>query len=316
MRLAWAAVRRLAVAALTLTAVSALLFAAVELLPGDVATHILGPHATPERVATLRAQLDLDSPAPLRYGRWLAGVATGDLGSAAVTGRAVTDVIGDRLANTAVLAGAAFVAIAVIAIGLGTAAGRRTGSPADSGISTVTLVALSTPEFVVAGLLVAGVAFGLGWFPAVSLVPVGTTPLSRPAILVLPVATLTIVGGAFATRLVRAVVAGAAARPHVEAARLAGLPEGQVLRRHLLPTAAAPIAQVLAFMVPYLLGGAVVVERVFSYPGLGSLLVEQVAARDASVVLAIGLLLATAVTVAFALADAVAAAQPARTEAW
>lgn len=311
-----AVARRVAGAAVVLLAVSALLFAAVDLLPGDVATHVLGQSATPERVAALREQLDLGDPAPLRYLRWLGDLLTGDLGTTATSGRTVADVVGDRLANTALLGGLAFLAMAVTAVGLGTAAGRRAGSAADTALSAAAVVAVSLPEFVVAGLLVAGVALGLGWFPAVSLVPAGTTPLDRPEILVLPVLALAVVGGAFGARLVRAVVADAARSPHVEAARLAGLPERVVVRRHLLPPAAGPIAQVLAFMVPYLVGGTVVVERVFSYPGLGSLLVEQVRARDAPVVLAVGLVIAAAVVVAFAIADLVSAWTTGRTEAW
>lgn len=296
---------RVAGAVVLLLVVSVLLFAAVELLPGDVATQILGANATPDRVATLRGELSLDEPAHVRYGRWLGGVLRGDLGQAATTDRSVAATIGDRLANTAVLAGLAIVAIAVVAVGAGVVTGRRDGGPVDVSVSMTTLIAVSLPEFVVAGLLVAGVAFGLGWFPAVSLIPADGTALDRPEILVLPVVSLAIVGGAFGARLIRAVVADASRLPHVEAARLAGLPERRVLWRHLLPSAAGPIAQVLAFMVPYLIGGTVVVERVFSYPGLGTLLVEQVRQRDAPVVEAIGLLLAFAVVVGFLLADLV-----------
>lgn len=117
--------------------------------------------------------------------------------------------------------------------------------------------------------------------------------------------TLVIFGGAFGARLVRAAVIDAADQPHVEAARLAGLSPLQVLRRHLLPSAGGPIAQVLAFMVPYLIGGTIVVERVFSYPGIGTLLVEQLGQRDAPVVEAIGLSMAVVVIAAFTLADLV-----------
>lgn len=297
--------RRLAGAAVVLVVVSAVLFAAVELLPGDVATQILGQNATPERVAALRDELSLDEPAPVRYARWLGGVVRGDLGEAATSDRSVRETIGARLANTAILAGLAFATLAVGAVGLGVLAGRRVGGRLDVGVSTAALAAVSLPEFVVAGLLVSGVALGLGWLPAVSLVPIGGTPLDRPEILVLPVVSLAVVGGAFGARLIRAVVADAGHLPHIEAARLAGLSEAKVVWRHLLPAAAGPVAQVLAFMVPYLVGGTVVVERVFSYPGVGMLLVEQVGQRDAPVVEAIGLLLAAAVVAGFLVADLV-----------
>lgn len=297
--------RRLTGAVALLVFVSVLVFAAVELLPGDAATQILGPNATPERLVTLREELALDRPAPMRYLRWITGVATGDLGQAATTNRSVRETIGDRLANSAVLAGVAFVAVAVIAVGLGILAGRRQGSAVDVGVSLGLLAAVSVPEFVTAGLLVTVVSFGLEWLPSVSLIPVGGTPLDRPAILVLPVASLAVVGGAYGARLIRAVVADAFRRPHVEAARLAGCTEARVLWRHVLPSVLGPVAQVLAFMVPYLVGGTVVVERVFSYPGLGTLLVDQVGQRDAPVVEAIALLAAATVIGGFLVADVV-----------
>lgn len=298
--------RRVVGAALPLLFVSALLFGAVEVLPGDTATQILGPNATPERVTALREELSLDEPAAMRYLRWLGGILAGDLGEAARTDLTVAETIGSRLGNSAVLAALAFVVLAVLAVGIGVLTGRREGSVVDVVGSTAALVAVALPEFVVAGLLVTGVALGAGVLPAVSLVPPGGTPLDRPEILVLPVASLAVVGGAFGARLIRVVVVDAARLPHVEAARLAGVTEGRVLWRHLLPSAAGPVAQALAFLVTYVVGGTVVVEQAFSYPGGGSLLVEQVRQRDAPVVAAIGLLLAVTVTVGFTVADLVA----------
>lgn len=307
--------RRLVGAVLLLLVVSILLFAAVELLPGDVATQILGQNATPERVALLRQELSLDQPAYVRYGRWLDGVLQGDFGAAATTDRTVAETIGARLPNSALMAGLAFGVIAFVAVGLGVASGRRAGGAVDVGVSTTALAAVSLPEFAVAGLLIAGLSFGLGWFPAVSLIPAGGTALDRPEILTLPVASLAIVGAAFGARLIRAVVADAARLPHVEAAHLAGVTDRRVMWRHLLPSAAGPIAQVLAFMVPYLVGGTVVVETVFSYPGIGTLLVDQIRQRDAPVVEAIGLLLAVAVVAGFLVADLVGAlGSPSRRE--
>lgn len=306
-RLVAAVGRRLVGAVAMLAVVSALLFAAVELLPGDLATQILGPNATAEKVVALRADLDLDDPAPVRYARWLGGVVRGDLGQAAITERSVADTVSGRLGNSAVLAGVAFLAASAMAIMAGVLAGRRPGSRVDDGISLGALVSVSLPEFVVAGLLISVFAFGLGWLPAVSLLPAGVSPLDRPVLLVLPAVSLALVGGAFGARLIRSAVADAGRLPHVEAARLAGIREWQVLRHHVLPGVAGPIAQVLAFLVPYMVGGTVVVERVFSFPGIGSLLVEQVVLRDAPVVEAIGLVLAAAVITAFLTADLVAA---------
>ncbi len=184
---------------------------------------------------------------------------------------------------------------------------------ADRLTTTATSATAAVPDFVLGGLMIAAFATWLDLFPAVSLVPVGSSPLDEPAILVLPAATLAVVGGSFGARLIRAVVADAVATPHVDAAIVAGLPERRVIVRHLLPTVIAPVAQVLASLVPYAVGGAIVVERLFGYPGIGSALVDQLAARDVTVVEAIGLLLTAVVLVALLLADIVgAAADPRR----
>jgi peptide/nickel transport system permease protein len=302
-----AAVRSLLIGLALLLIVSVLLFTGVEVLPGDVATQILGQNATPERVELLRQQLSLDDPAPLRWARWVGGVLSGDLGESATTGSSVSALLVPAARNTAVLAGFAFFGVVLLALGLGVLAGRQEGRPGDAALSTAALVAVSVPEFVLAGLLVTGPALAWRWLPAVSLVPSGGSPLDRPEILVLPVLSIAVVGGAFAARLVRAVVADAYRAPHVEAVRLAGVSERRVLTRHVLPSVVGPLAQVLAFTVPYLVGGTVVVERLFSYPGLGSLLVQQVAQRDAPVVEAVGLTLAGVVVLAFVLADLVSA---------
>ena len=156
-------------------------------------------------------------------------------------------------------------------------------------------------------MLISLFAFRLDWLSSVSLVPLGGTPLDAPSILILPVATITLVTGSYGLRLVRAVVAEASAQPFVEAARLAGIRETAVLRRHLLPSVAAPTAQVLAFSVPYLIGGTVIIEQVFAYPGLGSLLVDQIGRRDVTVVEAIAMIMTTTVIVGFLIADLVEA---------
>lgn len=297
-------VARLVVAIGLTAAVSGLLFLAVEVLPGDAATAILGANATPERVEALQAELNLDRSPLVRYGEWISGVVRGDLGRSVTSGRSAWDVIDIPLRNSLVLGGAALVAMAAAALVIGTAAGRRPGSTIDRGLTTATSLIVSIPDFVVGTVLITVVASWLGLLPAVSLVTLNETPWDAE-ILALPVVTLMLVGGSYGARLVRAVVADASAAPHVEAARLAGLPEHRVLRRHLLPGVAGPIAQVVASLVPYAVGGAIVVERLFGYPGLGSLFAEQLAARDVVVVEAIGLLLTLVVIGALFLADAV-----------
>lgn len=299
------AIWRLAALVATLLAVSLILFAAVEWLPGDPAQQILGVNATPERLDVLREQLNLNDPVPVRYGRWLWSTLQGDLGESVRTNQSVEAIIARPALNTAMLALAAFVAITVVALFLAALGGMRDGSRTSTVVSVTTLSAVSVPEFIIAGILISVVGLELGWLPAVSLVPSDGTPLSRPAILVLPVISLSIVGGAYGARLIRAAVADAARMPHVQAARLAGLTESRVLIRHLLPSAIPPSVQVLAFMVPFLVGGAVVVERIFAFPGLGSQLVDRIALRDAPVIEAIGLIQAATVIIGFQVADVV-----------
>ena len=295
------AIWRLTALVATLLAVSIILFAAVEWLPGDPAQQILGINATPERLDVLREQLNLNDPVPVRYGHWLWSTLQGDLGESVRTNQSVEAIIARPALNTAMLALVAFVAITLVALFLAALGGMRDGSRTSTVVSVTTLSAVSVPEFIIAGILISVVGLELGWLPAVSLVPSDGTPLSRPAILVLPVISLSIVGGAYGARLIRAAVADAARMPHVQAARLAGLTESRVLIRHLLPSAVPPSVQVLAFMV----GGAVVVERIFAFPGLGSQLVDRIALRDAPVIEAIGLIQAATVIVGFQVADVV-----------
>ena len=289
----------------TLLAVSIILFAAVEWLPGDPAQQILGINATPERLDVLREQLNLNDPVPVRYGQWLWSTLQGDLGESVRTNQSVEVIIGRPARNTAMLAVTAFASIAAVALTLAALGGMRDGSRTSTIVSVTTLSAVSVPEFIIAGILISVVGLELGWLPAVSLVPSDGTPFSRPEILVLPVVSLSIVGGAYGARLIRAAVADAARMPHVQAARLAGLAESRVLLRHLLPSAIPPTVQVLAFMAPFLVGGAVVVERIFAFPGLGSQLVDRIALRDAPVIEAIGLIQAAAVIIAFQVADVI-----------
>jgi peptide/nickel transport system permease protein len=292
--------RRLAGALALLLAISALLFAATELLPGDAATASLGAGQTPERVAQLRQERQLDRGPLVRYGDWLGHALRGDLGTSVQTERPVRAMIAPALGATALLAGIAWFGSALIAVALGVVAGTRVGTRRDTLISTAALGVLAIPEMVWAVALIALFASALGVLPAVSLVPAGSTPLDDPTILVLPAACLVLTGGAWATRMVRAAVAEQARAPHVEAARLAGL---DVLCRHLLPGALGPCAQALAWLVALMVGGTAIVEQAFNYPGLTQILVAAVRTHDLPVLEATGLLLAAAVGGALLLAD-------------
>lgn len=308
----FAALRLAAMFAIAIV-ISMVLFASVELLPGDAATTILGQNATPERLDQLRDQLQLDESPIQRYASWAGGILQGDLGTSVVTQRPVWGVIETPVRNSIILAGFSLGAMALVAVGLGVLSGFRPGSRADRATTLTTSAIASVPDFVLGGVFVAVFASWLDLFPAVSLVPVGTSPLDDPIVLVLPAMTLAVVGGAFGARLIRAVVADASSSPHVEAAMLAGLPTSRVVLRHLLPSIVAPVAQVLASLVPYAVGGTIVVERLFGYPGLGAALVANLGARDVTVVEAIGLLLTIVVLLALFTADVIgAAADPRR----
>ena len=286
-----------------LLVISVLIFAATDILPGDAASQRLGEYFTPQRYAALRKTLGLDVPAPVRYLHWLAGMLHGDLGSSEITSRPVTSIIGGRLTSSMTLAGLSFAAIVVVSLTLGLVSGSKAGGRSDGAISVGTLIALSLPEFILAAVLIVTFASWLMVFPPISLVPAGGTPLDAPIILVLPVLTLTVAGASYSTRLVRAAVADASQLPHVEAARLAGLSRTRVLLRHLLPSALGPIVQVFASSAAFLVGGTIIVEQVFNYPGLGEGLVEAINNRDVIVVQGIAMLIAVAVVGSFLVAD-------------
>lgn len=285
--------------------VSMLVFAATQVLPGDAASAILGRGATPQAKALLREQLGLNKPIPQQYWNWASGLLHGDLGTTLASGQPVTQFLSDRVVNTLVLAGVTLVLMIPLSLLLGVWAGIRRGRASDHVISGLTLGAIALPEFVVATLLVALFAVTWQWLPAISVVPPGANPLADPASLVLPVATLLLVSLAFNIRMVRAGVAEAMSSDYVRMARLNGIPEGRVIRHHVLRNALAPTVQVIALTVLWLVGGVVVVETVFAYPGMGQALVQSVSGRDIPVVQAIAMLVAALYIVINVIADVV-----------
>jgi peptide/nickel transport system permease protein len=283
-------------AVLTLVALSVVIFAVTEVLPGDAVGAIAGPDATQEQRDRVRTELGLDHSAVQRYLSWVGGAALGDLGTAFVGGRPVADVLGDRVPASLLLAGVVcllLVPTAVVlgaAAGFGSAAGRR-GRAVDRVVSTASLTAAGVPEFVTAGLLLALLATWLGLVPQVSIVPIGGSPVDSPEILVLPALSLLVISAAGATRLIRASVADVVRTPYVEAARLGGVRGWRLAVRHVLPNALAPAAQALVTQIGALVGGAVVVESIFNYPGIGNELRDAVASRDIPLVQGISLTL-------------------------
>lgn len=302
MKLLAYAARRLAGAAVLLVLLSAAVFAATAVLPGDAVSAVAGVDASAAQRAEVRAELGLDRPAVERYAHWVADAVRGDLGHGFVGERPVTDVIATRLPNSLLLAALTLAVTAPLAATLGLWTGLR-GGAADRAVSTTAQILAAVPEFVVAALLVAVLAVWLEVLPRVSVIPLGGTPLDVPHALVLPVLTLSTVGLAVATRLLRASVADTAAAPYCEAARLNGVRGVRLALRHILPNAAGPAVQALTLTTGALVGSAVVVENVFDYPGIGRELQLAVAARDVPMVQGIATALVAVMLVVLLLGD-------------
>ena len=292
--------RRIAGALAALFAASILIFAAVELLPGSPASAVLGRDATPAAVKVLTHRMQLDRPAPTRYIDWLEGFVHGDLGDSAVAlaqGRPhapIWHIISGPLKNSAILAALTALLMIPLSLGLGALAAVKAGRPADHTISLGSLVLISLPEFVTGSLLVAIFFVGLHLLPPVAIVPPGVNPLSNPKQLILPVATLLCASLASGIRMVRAGTYEVLQTEYVQAARLNGLAERRVIMRYALRNSLAPSVQVLAQNLQYLVGGVIVVEAVFAYPGIGSQLVVAVQNRDVTVVQSVAMLIAVA----------------------
>jgi peptide/nickel transport system permease protein len=286
-----------------------LIFAAVQVLPGSPASAVLGRNASPAAVRILTHRMRLDRPASTRYLDWLKAFLHGDLGDSAVAiaqGSAhapVWHLISGPLKNSAILAAITALLMIPLSLGLGALAAVRAGKPTDHLISLGSLAAVSLPEFVSGSLLVAVFFVGLGWLPPVAIVPPGGDPLANPKQLVLPVLTLLFASLSAGIRMVRAGTFEVLQTEYVQTARLNGLPERQVILRYALRNALAPSIQVLAQNLQYLVGGVIVVEAVFAYPGIGSQLVGAVQDRDVTVVQSVAMLIAIVYVVINLLAD-------------
>lgn len=301
--------RRLVGAVAALLAASVLIFGAVEVLPGSPASVVLGRGASPAAIRSLTHQMHLDRPAPVRYLNWLAGFVHGDLGDSAV-GLAqgakhapIWPLISGPLKNSAILAAITALVMIPLSLGLGMLAAVRARRPTDHLISLGALAAVSLPEFVVGSLLVALFFVGLHLLPPVALVPPGADPLSHPDKLVLPVVTLLCASLAAGIRMVRVGMFEVLQADYVQAARLNGVSERRVLMRYGLRNALAPSVQVLAQNLQYLVGGIIIVEFVFAYPGIGSQLVNAVSVRDVTVVQSVAMLIAVVYVIINVIAD-------------
>jgi peptide/nickel transport system permease protein len=284
--------QRLALGIGTLFVVSVLIFAGTQLLPGDVAQAILGQSATPEAVAAIRKDLNLDRPAIVRYGEWLGHSLEGELGTSLANREPITQMISGRLGNTLFLAAAAALVAVPVAILLGLVAARFRETWLDKTISIVTLSAISMPEFFIGYILIFIFAVKLLWAPSIASVYEGMGLGEKLGAVALPVATLALVVIAHMMRMTRAAVINVMASPYIEMAELKGVSRSRIIFRHALPNALSPIINVVVLNLAYLVVGVVVVEVVFVYPGMGQLMVDAVAKRDVPVVQACGLIFA------------------------
>jgi peptide/nickel transport system permease protein len=302
MRLAAFLLRRLVGLLGVLLGMSVLIFGIIHILPGNVAYSILGEFATPAAVAQLEAKLGLNDPLPVQYWRWLSAMLHGDLGMSIVMNRPAESLIGEALGRSALLAGLAFGLIAAGGISLGLYAATHRGRASDKVLTLAQFVLIAVPEFFWAILAVLVFASWLNLLPATGYAPFHAGVADWAAHLVLPVLVLSFGLVAHVSRLTRSSMLEVLDSRFVLAARARGLPERRVLWRHALPNALLPAITVLAIDAGLLIGGIVVVETVFAYPGLGRLLVYAIERHDLPL-LQVGMMVVTAI---YALANFVA----------
>ena len=291
-------IRRVAAGLLTLLVASFLIFASIQILPGDVASVVLGKNATPARVEAVRSELHLNDPLPQRYLTFLTDVTTGHLGNSSAAlaqGRkqSVWSVISTPLRNSLILAAITILLFVPLCLILGTLSALRAGRAADHAISVPALVASAMPEFLVGTLLIVIFFTQLNLLPPVAEINPGETPFTHPDALVLPVLTLLSVSLALGIRLVRASMLEVLRADYVRMARLNGQPERRVVVRYALRNALGPGIQAIAQTMQYLLGGIIITESVFNYPGIGNKLVQAVSLRDVQEIGVIAMILAT-----------------------
>jgi len=291
---------------LTLLAVSVLIFICTQVLPGDVAQAVLGQQATPEALKAFRTELGLDRPAYVRFFEWLFGVLRGDFGVALTNKRQIVEELLPRFGNTLFLASYAALIAVPLAVVLGTISAIWEGRAIDRITNIVSLIAISMPEFFIGLLLIA--LFAVQWpiFPSLATVFPGMGVAERLYVTTLPALTLTALTLAQMMRMTRNSVLAIMSTPYVEMAFLKGLSRSRVVSRHALPNAAGPIVSVVALNLAYLVVGVVVVENVFTYPGVGQYMVDGVAKRDVPVIQACGLVFAAVFVTLNTLADILA----------
>jgi peptide/nickel transport system permease protein len=294
---------RILLSVLTLILVSMIIFAIIEVLPGDVASRILGRDATPESLALFREKLHLNDPAIVRYVHWLGGILKGDFGNALTSSRPITDILAPRLFNTMLLSIYAFVIYVPLSLIPALIQASRRDRQVDHVISVINLVFLSIPDFLLGTLLLVAFCVALPLLPAISMVDEGSSPLQYLRAMTLPAITLAIAMAIAAVRMLRDNLIEVLDSEYVRMAELKGLPSRAVLLRHALPNALIPTLNVTAINLGYLIGGVVIVEKVYSYPGFGRLIVDSLQLRDIPLIEATVVIAAAVYVAANLLAD-------------
>ncbi|MGR4067401.1 ABC transporter permease [Halomonas sp. LR3S48] len=297
---------RLGIGVLTLLIVSLVVFVLTSLLPGDAVQEQLGQEATPEVVAALRAKLGLDQPVYLRYLSWLGGLVTGNPGVSLVNGMAVDDLIASRLPNSLKLAAATALIAVPLALTIGIVSAMYRGSIFDRYTNMLAVFLVSVPEFLIATIAVLIFAVKLGWLSALSRSVEVDSFLELLSVYAMPVLTLCCVLVAQMARMTRAAVIDQLSSPYVEMAILKGARPMRVVLRHALPNAIGPIANAVALSLSYLLGGVVIVETIFNYPGIATLMVNAVVTRDMPLVQACVMLFSVGFLMLVLVADIIA----------
>jgi peptide/nickel transport system permease protein len=295
--------RRLVLLLFTLFAVAVLIFTITRLLPGDVATMILGMSATPEDLATLRTQLGLDQPAVVQFMHWFADIAAGNFGMSMRFQRPVSEVLSEPLLRSAILGLAGAVIAVPLGLGLGLLCGLRKGSWIDKAVSSISIFAAAMPEFVTGGLFIVIFSSWLGWLPAFASSSDNQSISREISELIMPVMSLSLVILAYILRMARASVIETLNSEYVKAARMKGISQTRLITHHVLPISLGPTLQVIALSMGWMASGLVVVESLFGIPGIGRLLVFAIQNRDIPLLQAIALIVAATYAMANLLAD-------------
>jgi len=295
--------RRLAALAVTLVAATMIIFLIMEILPGDPAAIILGVGAQPDTLAALRAELGLDLPVGTRYGRWVLGLVSGDLGQSYTYSVPVSELIGERIWVSLPLALIAMVLTVLIAIPAGVFAASRRGKLADTGVSALAQIGIAIPNFWFAMLLILVFAVSLGWAPAGGFAGWDQGPGAALRSLALPAIALALPQAAILTRVTRSSVLETLGEDYVRTARAKGLTLNAALWRHAVRNALIPVVTIMGLQFSFLIAGTIIIENVFYLPGLGRLLFQAIAQRDLIVVKDLVVLLAGTVVMVNFLVD-------------